>query len=252
MHDRTHPNQVSLISSAPLCAALLGVGFLASAPNPSLAPEPVAAVAPSRGATTTGTTGTTADWVDLFNGKDLSAWKVFPQPKDPAANPWTVLDGVLSCAGQPVGYIQTEKTYESFELELDWRFDPAKGAGNSGVLLRVVGEDQVWPNSMEAQLHSENAGDIWNIGEFPARMDAARTQGRRTVKNYDTNEKPLGEWNHYKIVFDGPTLMLFVNGTLQNVATHCEVVPGRLALQSEGAHIQFRNIRLKELPSPSR
>ncbi len=185
------------------------------------------------------------EWTDLFNGKDLTGWSVFPAPKDAAANPWTVSEGVLSCAGQPIGYIQTEKTYESFELELDWRFDPTKGAGNSGVLLRVVGEDQVWPKSMEAQLHSENAGDIWNIGEFPATVDAARTQGRRTIKNYPSNEKPLGEWNHYRIVYDGPTLMLFVNGTLQNVATHCEAVPGRLALQSEGAYIQFRNVRIK-------
>ncbi len=225
---------------AVACVALTSVGFLASAPQPARLPDP------------TVSQGATAEWVDLFNRKNLDGWKVFPSPADAAANPWTVHDDVLSCAGQPIGYIETEKSYESFELELEWRFDPKKGAGNSGVLLRVVGEDQVWPKSMEAQLHSENAGDIWNIGDFTATVDASRTQGRRTVKNYDTNEKPLGGWNHYRIVFDGPTLMLFVNGTLQNVATHCEAVPGRLALQSEGAHIQFRNIRLRELPKAAR
>ena len=120
------------------------------------------------------------------------------------------------------------------------------GAGNSGVLLRTIGEDMVWPNSMEAQLHSENAGDIWNIGDFPMKVAADRTNGRHTRKEHATNEKPLGEWNRYRIVVDGGRLELWVNGLLQNVATDCKVVPGWIALQSEGAFIEFRNIRLKK------
>ena len=116
------------------------------------------------------------------------------------------------------------------------------------MLLRVVGADTVWPKSMEAQLHSKNAGDIWNIGDFPAKADAARTEGRRTRKEHPTNEKPLGEWNEYRIVMDGGTLELYVNGLLQNRATDVEVVPGRIALQSEGAHIEFKDIVLTPKP----
>jgi len=183
--------------------------------------------------------------VRIFNGKDTTGWKAFvpdlsKDGKDPMSV-WSVADGVLQCAGRPIGYIQTEALYDNYVLELKWRFDPAKGEGNSGVLLRTVGDDVVWPKSMEAQLHSKNAGDFWNI-------DPARTDGRRTRKEHATNEKPLGEWNEYRIVMDGGTLELYVNGLLQNRATDVEVVPGRIALQSEGAHIEFKDIVLTPKP----
>jgi hypothetical protein len=157
---------------------------------------------------------------------------------------WSVKAGVLQCAGSPIGYIETEPLYDNFVLELDWRFDAAKGPGNSGVLLRTVGEGKVWPKSMEAQLESKSAGDFWNIDEVKATVDEKRTDGRHTVKLRETNEKPLGEWNHYRIVVSQGTIELWVNGLLQNVATNVEVVKGRIALQSEGAYIEFRNIVL--------
>jgi hypothetical protein len=185
--------------------------------------------------------------IKLFDGTSLAGWKPFLPEGDPATV-WSVKDGVMVCAGNPIGYIQTEKEFTNYELTLKWRFDPAKGEGNSGVLLRVVGADTVWPKSMEAQLHSKNAGDIWNIGDFPAKADAGRTEGRRTRKEHPTNEKPLGEWNEYRIVMDGGTLELYVNGLLQNRATDVEVVPGRIALQSEGAHIEFKDIVLTPKP----
>ncbi len=186
--------------------------------------------------------------VQLFDGKSTQGWKAFvpdlaKESKDPMSV-WIVRDGVLVCTGRPIGYIETEALYTNFVIELDWRFDPSKGEGNSGVLLRVTGEDKVWPRSMEAQLHSRNAGDIWNIGEFPAETTKSRTEGRHTTKAHECNEKPLGEWNHYRIVFNKGVLELWVNGVLQNVATKCEVVAGRIGLQSEGAHIEFRNIAL--------
>ena len=186
--------------------------------------------------------------VALFNGKDTSGWKAFvpdlaKEGKD-QLSVWSVNGGVLQCAGRPIGYIQTEAVYDNFVLELEWRFDPAKGEGNSGVLLRTVGDDTVWPKSMEAQLHSKNAGDFWNIGEYKATVDAKRTNGRHTVKLRDTNEKPLGEWNRYRIVVNKGTIELWVNGLLQNVATDVEANKGRIALQSEGAYIEFRNITL--------
>ena len=128
-----------------------------------------------------------------------------------------------------------------------WRFDPKKGPGNSGVLLRVAKKDEVWPKSMEAQLNSGDAGDIWNIGDFPAKTDAARTEGRRTKKMGKCSEDPIGGWNSYRIVMDGGKLELYVNGQLQNVATDVERVPGRIALQSEGAWIEFRMVRIRPL-----
>lgn len=186
--------------------------------------------------------------VKLFNGKDLQGWTAFFNngSVDPS-DAFFVEEGILKCKGNPIGYIQTKKKYESFELHVEWRFVPEKGAGNSGVLLRVTGEDKVWPRSIEAQLHSRNAGDIWNIGEYPMKANADRTKGRRTIKAHKTNEKPLGEWNSYRILLDGKNLTLEVNGLIQNKATDCEVVPGRIGFQSEGAWIEFRRIELRPI-----
>jgi putative heme-binding domain-containing protein len=183
--------------------------------------------------------------IELFDGKTLDGWTYFlADPKAKMSDVWSVKDGVLRCKGQPIGYLRTEKDWTSYELDVDWRFDPVAGAGNSGVLLRVQAPDEVWPKSIEAQLESRNAGDIWNIDEVPMQVDAGRTEGRHTSKLQPSNEKPLGEWNHYHIVLDAGELTLEVNGVVQNHASWCEEVPGRIALQSEGAVIEFKKVTL--------
>jgi putative heme-binding domain-containing protein len=181
---------------------------------------------------------------ELFDGRSLAGWRFHSETPGAHEGVWTVADGVLRCAGMPIGYLATEERFESFELELEWRFDPAKGAGNSGVLLRVGPDDEVWPRSIEAQLQHREAGDVWNIGSFPLEIDPARTEGRRTRKLAPSSERPLGGWNRYRIVLDGGELTLEVNGVLQNRASWCEERPGRIALQSEGAAIEFRAVRL--------
>lgn len=171
-------------------------------------------------------------WVGTFHG-------------GAAANDVFHWDGdTLSTAGQPIGYIRTAAQYESYELHIEWRFPPGSPPGNSGALLRVQAPDEVWPRSIEAQLHSGNAGDIWNIGGFGMIVDPTRTNGRRTVKQAPSSEHPLGQWNRYRIVLDGPDLALHVNGVLQNTARWCEEIPGFVALQSEGVPIEFRKVEL--------
>lgn len=182
--------------------------------------------------------------IKLFDGKTLEGWTAHLRDGGKMEDVWSVQDGVLVCKGKPIGYIRTKKKYDNFVLTLQWRFDPEKGPGNSGVLLRQVGTDKVWPKSIEAQLHHRNAGDFWNIDKVKMTVDAARTKGRRTVKLHESNERPLGEWNDYKIVVDGGDVKLYVNGLLQNEATGVEEVAGSICLQSEGAAIQFRNVEL--------
>ena len=186
--------------------------------------------------------------VRLFNGTNLDGWSAFLQGgSTDIEGTWSVADGIISCEGNPIGYLYTDTQYTNYELQLEWRFDPERGAGNSGVLLRMVGKHTVWPKSIEAQLHSRNAGDIWNIGHVQVKLAEERTQGRRTRKMHETNEKPLGEWNRYRILLDGGNLVLEVNGLVQNTGVDCAEVSGRIGLQSEGAAIQFRNIRLRPI-----
>jgi len=184
----------------------------------------------------------------LFDGRSLAGWT--HHLADPAARPedvWSVEGGTLVCRGRPAGYLRTEAGYRNFELTLEWRFDPAQGPGNSGVLLRCRPPDKVWPRSIEAQLQHTNAGDLWNIDAFPMAVDLGRTEGRRTARGRPCSERPLGEWNRYRIRLDRDRLTVEVNGVLQNDASWCEELAGPIALQSEGAWIQFRDIRLREI-----
>jgi hypothetical protein len=187
---------------------------------------------------------------ELFNGRDLTGWTAHLRDGAQASDVWSVTDeGVLACKGNPIGYLRTEADYTNFLLTLEWRFDPVtRQAGNSGVLVRMVGEDKVWPRSIEAQLQSGSAGDFWNIDEFPMKTVAERVRGRQTFRTH-SNEHPIGEWNRYEILVDGPRVVLMVNGEILNEASECAQLAGKICLQSEGAPIHFRNIRLLPLGS---
>jgi hypothetical protein len=182
--------------------------------------------------------------VRLFNGADLSGWTAHLPDGGRMEDVWSVRDGTLVCRGRPIGYLRTTEKFTNYVLRLQWRFDPVgRQGGNSGVLLRVVGQDQVWPRSVEAQLQSGSAGDFWNIGEFPMKTDPARTSGRNTRKTHAA-ERPVGEWNDYEIMVDGGSVVLAVNGQVVNQAWDVQETPGFIALQSEGAEIHFRDVRL--------
>jgi hypothetical protein len=182
----------------------------------------------------------------LLDSRGAAGWKPFlPDGGDPADTWHVTEDGVLVCTGEPAGYVRTEAAYDNFVLRLRWRFPPDAG-GNSGVLLRLVGEDKVWPRSIEAQLQSGAAGDFWNIDAFPMTVDGTRTKGRNTRRTA-TNEKPLGEWNEYLITCWHGDVVLRVNGEVLNQARDCMEIAGPIALQSEGAEIHFRDIALLPL-----
>ncbi len=182
----------------------------------------------------------------LFNGKNFEGWTFYPPSLSDA---WSVKDGVMLNKGKPAGYIRTtagerrsaKDDYTNYVLRLQFRH---LTKGNSGVLLRMVGDDKVWPRSIEAQGQYGHVGDIWNIGKFPMKTDPKRTKGRRTVKMKDSNEKPIGQWNLYEITLDGPELEIKVNDLVQNTAAQCWQTPGKIGIQSEGAQLEFRNIVL--------
>ncbi len=185
--------------------------------------------------------------VQLFDGRSLAGWRGFFPDGTAMEEVWSVQGGILTNRGRPVGYVQTAAEYESYRLVVEWRFPTGSQPGNGGVLLRKTGPDTVWPRSIEAQLEHRNAGDFWNIGEFPMGVAADRTNGRHTRKLRPSNERPLGEWNRYEIWVDGPDVRLVVNGEIQNEAWDCEVVAGTICLQSEGAAMEFRKVELTPL-----
>lgn len=182
--------------------------------------------------------------IPLFNGQNLDNWKIYTSDQTAAVLTWRVADGRIICTGEPAGYIMTENAYENFHLTLEWRW-PAE-PGNSGVLLRTIGEDKIWPSCLEAQLMHERAGDFWKIGQIDAETDADRSRGNNTRALVNA-EKPAGEWNRYDIFCNGEYVTLVVNGRFVNSAAGVSQRAGRICLQSEGAPIEFRNIRLTPL-----
>lgn len=196
---------------------------------------------------------TKGDTVKLFNGKDLSGWKVFIDPKHKDVKPedvWSVHDGVLRCKGKPFGYALTEKEYGDYVLTAEWRW-PEK-PGNSGVFVHVSGPDKIWPKGVEAQLFAGHAGDFWLVDGFNLKVDKAR-QDKKTPRHFVRRhadqpvEKKPGQWNKYEITCKGNTIKLVVNGMLVNEGRDAEASRGKILLQSEGAPIEFRNIELKSL-----
>lgn len=194
---------------------------------------------------------------------------------------YRVKDGILHIAGMPLGYLRTEKKYTNFELWVDWRWprpnvsheDAMKGIppNNSGILLRVGSPDRLWPMAYEAELSEYRAAsyrDLSDVGDIAILgYDKASFKSEPSLINslgppdgtigfsfkdfhrvrYVSAENPIGEWNTYHIIFDQDRLRMEVNGVLVNEGSGAEIVPGYIALQSERAPIEFRNIRLKSL-----
>jgi hypothetical protein len=223
---------------AALAAALL---LVVAAPPPSPAASPV----------------------PLWNGKDLSNWTFFlVDPKAKMDDVWSVREGMIVCKGDPVGTLLTKDEFTSFRLVVEWRWAPGtvvtkEKTPNSGVLLRVNGEMKQLPRSIEAQLRSGDAGDLYGFWGMKIEGDPARSKAEkgnpvigdmRGVTKAAGAENPVGQWNRYEIVLDGTKLELSINGRKVNSATVADVLPGRIGLQSEGGEIHFRKVELQPLP----
>jgi hypothetical protein len=200
-------------------------------------------------------TGFAADPEDLFNGQNLTGWKGFlADPKVPMEEVWSVKNGVLICKGEPIGYLYTDKSFTTdFQLIVEWRWAPGTKPGNSGVLLRINGEPRPIPRSIEAQLRSGSAGDLYGFHGMKIDGDPARTKltpNHELLGNFigvtktEANEKEPGEWNRYEITVKGSNVTVLVNGKQVNQAHDCDVLAGPIGLQSEGGEIHFRTVRL--------
>ena len=183
--------------------------------------------------------------IELFDGKSLSGWTfVSKDTNAPAASIWSVTNGLIVCQGNPYGYARTLQTYRDYQLHVEWRW-PA-GPGNSGVFLHVNPPDKVWPMCYEAQLLAGSAGEIrCNGGSSAAGLTAANPKS--FPRQQPSSELPAGEWNSYDIVCRSNTIVVRVNGVLQNQVAGTSVSSGSIALQAEGKLVEFRNFFLEPL-----
>jgi hypothetical protein len=199
-------------------------------------------------------------FVLLFNGRDLSGWvpcNVAVGTTPPFTDTFTVKDRMILCTGVPTGVLRTERMYENFVVELEWRHIVPKG--NSGFFLwadDVTSRGVPFSRGLEVQIldgpnHPERAytthGDLFPIHGATATPANPGKWGGRSYPSEDRS-KPSPEWNHYRIEANGGTVTLAVNGKVVNSTREVSPRRGYLCLESEGGVIHFRNLRIKELP----
>jgi hypothetical protein len=184
-------------------------------------------------------------FVPLFNGKNLDGWVNV----NCAPETWTVRDGTIICTGIPTGVLRTEKQYENYILELEWRH--INKGGNAGLFIHsdpVTAVGQPFTRSIEIQIMDGNAGDMFSI--HGATMTPDKPHPKGWVRSFPAENRmnPTGQWNHYRIESRDGTATLAVNGKIVTRGCHVNPRKGYICLESEGSEIHFRNIRIVEPP----
>jgi hypothetical protein len=217
-------------------------------------------------------------FVQLFNGKDFSGWKV------PAGDNghWKVVDGVIDYDAESEAKekdLWTEREYGDFVLKVDWRIKGTPYVNSSVPIVRSDGSHKKGPDGKEVRISvpdsdsgiflrgsSKAQVNIWcwptGSGEvYGYRMDqkmpAAVRAGVTPSKNVD---RDVGEWNSFEITMRGDRLTVVLNGEAVINQAQLPGVPARgpIALQHHGSKkdgkwtsppslVQFRNISIREL-----
>lgn len=184
---------------------------------------------------------------------------------------WTWKDGTVHCTGHPVGVLRTQKVLTNFELVARWRH--LQSGGNSGIFVwapvealrdlkpgalpRGGIEVQVLDHGYAEQYEKSTGkkpdwfttdGDVFAVGTSrmkpfpPVSPDGSRSFPSRRLS------KGVGQWNHYYVRAINGEIRLWVNGAEVSGGNGCQPSAGYLCLESEGAPVEFRGLRLRELP----
>ena len=216
----------------------------------------------------------------LFNGKDLTGWQgavdiktrslakpeqltaLYAEPNKLMAETWKVVDGIIVHApkiveekgkARPRGVsLQTVKDYVDFELLVDWKIEKA---GDSGIYLRGTPQVQIWDSdNLGANLKADwgtGSGGLWN-NPLPKGADP-KSIGKTPLVKAD---KPVGEWNTFRIVMKGDRVtvrlndkLVVDNAVLAPYKPYSDKLPesGPIELQYHGDRLWFKNIYIKEL-----
>lgn len=195
-------------------------------------------------------------FVALFNGTDLDGWKgLLASPNDNPAKRnalsaeerdrlqeqadenmrahWRIENGALVFDGKGRS-LCTAKDYGDFEMFVDWKILPK---GDSGIYLRGSPQVQIWE-------HAVGSGGLYNNKVNPS----------NPLKKAD---KPVGEWNTFRIRMVGDKVSVWLNGELVTDNVTMEnywerkkgMYPtGQIELQNHGNTLWFKNIYIREIP----
>ena len=195
-------------------------------------------------------------FTQLFNGKDTTGW-VYGEKKGKGGKigqGYQVEDGVLFCTKENSGNLFTEKDYANFVFRFEFKLEPN---ANNGIGIRAPMTGDVAYSGMEIQVLDDSGSEYtmlkpWQYhgsvyGCIPAKRGSL---------------KPVGEWNSQEIAVDGRNIKITLNGNVIVDASLDDVkdpevvkahpglarTTGRIALLGHGTQVEFRNLRVKELP----
>ena len=123
-------------------------------------------------------------YVDLFIGKDLTGWVNV----NCAPETWSVRDGVLHCTGKPTGALRTERMFDNFELEIEWRH--VEKGGNAGIFVwaaPLAAKGAPFLRSIEVQVLDHGYG---NTADYTTHGDVFPIRARATESDTPTKPKP--------------------------------------------------------------
>jgi hypothetical protein len=164
---------------------------------------------------------------------------------------------VIVTTGVPLGVLRTEKMYENFILEMEWKHLQEKG--NSGLFVWSDGlpaPGGPFTRAIEVQildgLNTEDYtshGDLFSIQGATCKPDRPHPKGWMRCLPSERRSRPYGQWNHYRVECNDGVIKLAVNGKVVSGLSQCRPRKGYICLESEGSECHFRNLQIKELPS---
>jgi hypothetical protein len=183
----------------------------------------------------------------LFDGVDLRGWTIVGGKE----GTWGVSDGILFTTGEGGGWLSTDREYDNFQLDLDFRVTEG---GNSGVFLRSPRQGDPAYTGMEIQVLDDDAPEY---GKLQAWQYCGSLYGVAAPKVHAS--KKAHEWQHYRIVAQGPWVTVNLNGKTvidEDLVGHMDKEPshpglkrrsGYIGLQCHTSRVEYRNITLTEL-----
>lgn len=192
-------------------------------------------------------------FVPLFNGKNLEGWVVKGK-----AEGWQVKNGIIRSEGDKGGeWLRSAKEYGDYILKVDWKVSKD---GNSGVFIRIPDKGSPWQNGYEVQISSAPRDDL---------HCTAALYGYAAVKPRPNED--ADKWHTFEIHCIGTKIKVIADGVIvvdvdqtkltapdEKGYTDPKTKPlkGYVGLQDShaaaGSYIEFRNVRIKELPKRDR